>query len=490
MSLSIIFQFAAAIMAIRMIRPSGAYTAWIILACGFIVQAIRRAVSLIHMLEGEYQGDMSVEFLGLVISILMALGIWKFKPLFDEINRSHQVLVDKGDELATLNKKLEEEAAARKEVEKYLMESELLFRTLADFTSDWEFWIAPDNKFRYISKSCKKITGYTAEQFDRDPALLNRLIHPEDRALFDIHREDISDSGETKPIDFRIITATGEERWLAHKCRQVLADDGTFLGWRASNRDITERKKMEVELLNLNLELEERVRLRTSDLVRLNKELEGFCYSISHELMAPITRLEGYSRILSESINEAGPDAIRHFADRISVSSKQLRSVIDSLLMLNRLSRSGLNKEKVDLSKMAAATAKELMETTGRPGVNIEIAPDIIVTGDREMLRICIMNLLSNAFKYTAKSDTPEIEFGKIGKSGAEVIFIRDNGVGFNMAYAKKLFQPFCRLHAEAEFAGDGIGLAVAQQVVERHGGRIWAEAEEGKGATFYFNLG
>jgi light-regulated signal transduction histidine kinase (bacteriophytochrome) len=254
--------------------------------------------------------------------------------------------------------------------------------------------------------------------------------------------------------------------------------------------EITERQILEESLRAANEELDQRVALRTSELLRLNKELESFCYSISHELRAPLARLQGYSGVLAESAETADPEQLGHIAARISVASLRLRNVIDSLLLMNRLSRTELKCEQVNLSELATQIIEEQPAVLPGRSVDVRIAPDLIVQGDGRMLDICLHNLISNALKYSSRIAKAEIEIGSTEISGRPTFFIRDNGAGFDMAYADKLFEPFCRLHSEDEFEGSGMGLPIVQRIVERHGGRIWAEAVEGKGATFYFTLG
>ncbi|MBJ6725761.1 PAS domain-containing sensor histidine kinase [Geomesophilobacter sediminis] len=244
-ALSAIFQFIAAFMAIRLIRVSGRLVAWVFLAVGFLVMGMRRAVTITHIGEGLSRGDMPAEILALLISLLLLCGISMIGPLFSRINHEQ-------NELAKIHQEL--------------VENEIRYRTVADFTSDWEFWLAPDHTFKYISPSCEELSGYTPEDFYRSPQLMSEIIHPEDLPRYRSHTHNIRENGLPEPIDFRIITRDGQERWIAHVCRPVVGTDGVPLGQRASNRDITERKRVEAELRKseqrfreLNEALEQRI---------------------------------------------------------------------------------------------------------------------------------------------------------------------------------------------------------------------------------------
>ena len=287
-----------------------------------------------------------------------------------------------------------------------------------------------------------------------------------------------------------LIHTTRDGVQITESSRWALQRDGVGkpLAILEINSDITKRKQMEEELRTFNASLERRVEERTEELISSNREMESFCYSISHELRAPIARLEGYSWVITECTEAGDLSRLPFYAERIIHSSQHLRIVIDALLTLNRLSRAEIKSEELDLSEMAVQIATELSEDD--EGMQVKIASGVKGWGDRGMLTLCLHNLLGNAVKYTGKTPNPEMEFGVSRQGGQPVYFVRDNGIGFEMEYAGKLFQPFSRLHGEHEFEGSGIGLAIAQRVIERHRGRIWSESAPGQGATFYFTLG
>lgn len=392
-------------------------------------------------------------------------------------------------ELEKANVRLKCEVVERMRAEEALRESEMKYRIVADNTYGWEFWLNPEGRFIYTSPACLDITGYSADDFAADPDLFYRIIHSDDRSSFRSHRHEVEQKFKGDVTAFRIIRPDGGCRWIGHVCQPVFDNNGNFIGIRGSNRDISERKQAEVEIRKLNEELEQRVLKRTAQLEASNRELEGFCYAISHDLRAPLNRLEGYSRAILEDCSELLDAQGRFYAERIEQGSLQLKRVIDVLLELSRLTRSELTVQDVNLSEIARLIIQELKEMHPDRVVEFDAAPDVMVKGDVGMLTIALKNLLDNAWKYTAKHSTAGIEFGIIEHKRRRVCYVRDDGVGFDMKFAKKLFKPFESIHCPGEYPGNGIGLATVQRVIQRHGGRIWAEGAIEKGATFYFSL-
>lgn len=255
-------------------------------------------------------------------------------------------------------------------------------------------------------------------------------------------------------------------------------------------REIAERSRAEEEAQQANAELERRVAERTEALATANRELETFNYSVSHDLRSPLTSINGFSRVLLEDYSERLDENARGYVNRIITASRRMNTLIESLLSLSRLGREAMRREPVDLSALGATVADELRFRYPERRVTVSVAEGVIVRGDRLLLRVVMENLFSNAWKYTGKREEGIIEFGRREVEGETVCFVRDNGAGFDMARAHRLFAPFERLHGRDEFEGSGIGLATVRRIVERHGGEIWAEAEVGKGATFFFTLG
>ncbi len=253
--------------------------------------------------------------------------------------------------------------------------------------------------------------------------------------------------------------------------------------------DITDRKKAEDKIRRLNEGLERTVAQRTTQLEVANKELEAFCYSVSHDLRSPLRAIDGFSQALLEDYNDRVDDQGRDYLVRVRTASQNMAQLIDDLLMLSRISRVEVREETIDLSALARSKFKELRDENPGRVVDLAVQEEVMAQGDPNLLGIAMTNLLGNAYKFTRNNPHARIEFGAVTHEGKYAYFVRDNGVGFDMKYADKLFGAFQRLHSKSEFEGTGIGLATVARIIHKHGGRIWAEAEVGKGTTFYFTL-
>lgn len=262
--------------------------------------------------------------------------------------------------------------------------------------------------------------------------------------------------------------------WLAPEYSQ----DGKVLSVVASTMNITERKRIEEEL-----------RQRSAELQATNKELEAFSYSISHDLRAPLRAIDGFTRIIAEDFRDSIPPEANPYFKHISDASAQMGQLIDDMLRLSRITRVELRPYTVDLSELAFAIIHDLQNREPDRKIKISIQPHLTTTGDERLLKLALENLLNNAWKFTGKVKNPHIEVGQTTLKDETVFFIKDNGVGFDMAYVNKLFGAFQRLHSADEFPGTGIGLAIVQRVINKHGGQIWVESAPNEGATFYFTL-
>jgi PAS domain S-box-containing protein len=290
---------------------------------------------------------------------------------------------------------------------------------------------------------------------------------------------------ETKVIGHGLEGSTYETSFAPRRDGQ-----GNVTGMVGVSVDVSERVQREEEIRNLNESLERRVSERTAELEATNLELEAFSYSVSHDLRAPLRHVDGFSRLLEEIPGAAPSPEAQQYLGRIRDATARMGQMIDALLNLSRLGRQPLRLHRTNLGELAEQVQRDLqMETEGRE-IEWKIGPLPSLLCDANLIRQVLTNLLSNAVKFTSRREHAVIEVGAKTSDGRPVIFVRDNGVGFNSRSASKLFGAFQRLHSRNEFEGSGVGLATVQRIVHRHGGRVWAEAEVGKGATFYFSLG
>jgi PAS domain S-box-containing protein len=253
----------------------------------------------------------------------------------------------------------------------------------------------------------------------------------------------------------------------------------------AAIRDVTQRKRMEEDVQKLNEDLKQ----RAAQLEAANKELEAFSYSVSHDLRAPLRSIDGFSHVVLEDYGDQLPADARSYLERVRAAAQRMAVLIDDLLNLSRVTRTAVQPRFINLSKMAEDIVQGLQESQPERQVSFSLIPDLMVEADPHLMHIVLENLMSNAWKFTSKKDHAVIEFGQKDHVRERTFYVRDNGVGFDMAYADKLFGVFQRLHSVSEFPGTGVGLATVQRIITIHGGRIWAESAEGKGTTFYFTL-
>jgi PAS domain S-box-containing protein len=255
--------------------------------------------------------------------------------------------------------------------------------------------------------------------------------------------------------------------------------------------DITPLKHAEQKERRLNAELEERVRERTAELEASTRDLDAFAYSVAHDLRAPLRAISGFSEVLLEDHGQHLDETGQEYLGRVVAATKRMGQLIDELLDLSRAGRVELDPRRVDLTALAYRVAGDLRALGPERADKVDVCIDegLSAVGDPVLLELMVLNLMSNAWKFTAKERKPRIHFGSIGQEGSPVYLVQDNGAGFDMRYADKLFAPFQRLHNRDDFPGSGIGLAIVSRIVDRHGGRIWAESEPGEGATFFFTL-
>ena len=378
---------------------------------------------------------------------------------------------------------LNQDITQRKSTEKALAASESEARTMLQTTLDGVWLMDTTGRFKEVNDSACRMLGYTRDEMcnmgvpdiEASESLedLGRHIERVNREgtdLFEsIHRRK---DGTCFPVEIAITSIPEQDRTVAYI------------------RDISERKAHEMQNRRMTEELEQRVQERTAQLEVANKEMEAFSYSVSHDLRAPLRSIDGFSRVLSEDYQDKLDESGKYYLSRIQLGAQRMGNLIDDLLKLSKSNRSELTVSDCDLSRLCSRVAGDLADLKPERRVEVSIQPGLLVQADNHLMRVVLENLLGNAWKFTSKADHPRIEVGETSShSGERTFYIRDNGAGFDMAHADKLFNAFQRLHATTDFEGTGIGLAIVQRILHRHGGRIWAEGEVGKGATFFFMI-
>lgn len=316
-------------------------------------------------------------------------------------------------------------------------------------------------------------------------------LHPDDRGSFEAALKGTEHSHEPVDLEYRIRARDGRFRWYALRGNvQETDSEGRAATLAGVSWDVTARREAEAQLDLYREHLEELVAQRTADLNQAYKELETFSYSASHDLRAPLRAVNGFSEMLRGDYADRLDAQGLNYLDRIVRATRRMGQLIDDLLTLSRTSRSELRIEDADLSALAQELAGELRQSEPARAARISVAPGIAARADRNLLRIALENLLGNAWKYSREREVAEIAFCTRQQDGVTVYCVQDNGAGFDMEQAAKIFEPFQRLHSQERFEGSGIGLATVARIIYRHGGRIWAEAVPEGGATFCFTLG
>jgi PAS domain S-box-containing protein len=388
--------------------------------------------------------------------------------------------------LSTLNADLERNIAERVEAEQSLRQNRELLHAVIEGSTDAVY--AKDTSGRYIlfNGAAAALTGKSpGEVLGRDDSFL--FPWAEARVIMGWDCEVLS-TGEVRNLEHTVTNALQEQVVLQTTKGPLRDERGAVIGVFGISRDITAARRVDEEIRLLNAELDQRVTERSVRLEAAIKEQESFSYSISHDLRAPLRHINSYSALLTEECAACLTPEAGNYLERIRFSSRSMGKLIDDLLELSRIGRSPMLKSPVSLSELAEGICFRLQQTAPERRVEVKIAPDLIAQGDPIMLQQTLENLLDNAWKYSAPREAACIELGTARIGEQEVFFVRDNGVGFDMAYQDKLFGAFQRLHG-AEFEGTGIGLAMVKRIIGRHGGKVWAEGEVNKGATIYFTL-
>lgn len=373
-------------------------------------------------------------------------------------------------------------AIQRQQAEAALRDNEALLRAIID-NIPFDLWVC-DAQDRYILQNpisierAGRLIGKTVSELNAPPQVRAYFAEKDRRAL----------SGETIHEEVETLIQ-GERRYLLNVHTPIRRDEH-LLGFVGMNIDLTERKRAEEAIHQLNTDLERRVLERTAQLEATNRELEAFSYSVSHDLRAPLRAVNGFARMLEEEhLHHLSPEAQR-LLSRIQENAQRMSQLIDDLLNLSRLTRAQLHRQPIQLSHLAREACLAQQQREPHRRVEWQIEPALTAYGDPNLLKIVLENLLSNAWKFTAQRPQAHIEVGsQLQSNGERAFFVRDNGAGFDMRYADKLFGAFQRLHHPDEFEGTGIGLATVQRIIHRHGGRVWATGAVDQGATFYFTL-
>jgi PAS domain S-box-containing protein len=357
-----------------------------------------------------------------------------------------------------------------------LSQANALLQMLLDYMPDHIYFKDAQSRFIRNSKSQAKALGLTdsAEAIGKS----DFDFFPHAQLSYEIEQEIIRSGRPLVDQEERVVWPDGKETWVSTTKMPLVDQAGQIIGTFGISRDITERKRSETALQKAKLELE-----------AANRELEAFSYSVSHDLRAPLRTIDGFSQALLEDYGKQLPEEAQGHLARVRSAAQRMAGLIDDLLNLSRVTRSQMRLVPVNLSELAQGIATELQRTHRERNVNFSITPNLKTRGDPNLLQVVLVNFLNNAWKFTSKQEQAEIQFGSRDENGETIYFVRDNGAGFDMAYAGKLFGAFQRLHGMTEFPGTGIGLATVQRIIHRHGGRVWAEAEVDQGATFFFTL-
>ena len=345
----------------------------------------------------------------------------------------------------------------------------------------------PQGRITYVNDKFCAISKYAREELlGQDHRIINSGFHPTEfiRDLWTTITHGKVWKGEIKNK-----AKDGSFYWVDTTIVPFLDEQGKPRQYVAIRADITERKRVEQEVRQLNADLERRVRERTTELEAANQELEAFSYSVSHDLRAPLRGVDGYVRILKEDYADRLEAEGNRLLDVVSGEARRMGQLIDDLLAFSRLGRQPMQSAPIDLAALTRSVFERLTAAAPNPPVRLELKPLPPALGDQAMLRQVLANLIGNAIKFTRHQPAPIVAVGGSIRDGEQTCYIKDNGVGFDEAYGHKLFGVFQRLHSEAEFEGTGVGLALVQRIVQRHGGRVWAEGKLNHGATFYFTL-
>ena len=490
---AIIIQLIAAFLAFRLVRITRRTTAWLFISIGFLLMAIRRCFTLSEWFARGMSlmpVDIGSELVGLATVILMLLGVAFITPLFRDMMRTQEGLREQVEQrtaaLTHSYQALQLELQEREKVEASLHLSEEKFRTIADFTYDWESWLAPDGAYNYISPSCERITGYAAQEFLQDPGLLERIAHPDDHARVVKHMRDDLRNPDPHSLIFRIFTQSGEERWIAHVCQPVFTPEGRNLGRRSSNRDITRYQRARAEKVELEAQL------RQAQKMEAIGTLAG---GIAHDFNNILSPIIMYTEI---ALREMGKDQeLRPYLEQVLKSGKRARDLVKQILTISR--RSEQQRIMLRLSPLVKESLKLLRASLP---VTIDIQTQITaewdwVLADPSEIYQVVMNLCTNAAQAMEERGgrlsvgLDKVELAREQTScGISVppgnylrLTVRDTGQGMTPGVLERIFEPYFTTKEVGK--GTGLGLSMVHGIVKNYGGGIQVFSEPGKGTTF-----
>ncbi len=370
----------------------------------------------------------------------------------------------------------------RKIADEALKESELKFKTFADFTHDWEFWLSPENEYIYNSPSCERITGYKPHAFEKNPDLLEQIIHKEDISRYVNHKEFVMKNHISEEIDFRITKKNGEICWINHVCKTVYNENGQNIGIRGSNRDITIRKNDETKIQQLNKKL-----------IEINEDKDRFISIIAHDLKSPFNSILGFLNLLSKNIHKYDIDKIENQINIINISAKKTFNLLEDILMWASAQSGKLpfNPENLNLYEVCNELLQILNPIAQFKNVNIScvIPQHVYVRADKNMINTVLRNLISNAIKFT--NENGNINIFTENSNSFIIINVIDNGIGIEPEMLNKLFDNSHFKTKDGTYGekGTGFGLHLCKEFIEKHGGKIWVESKVNIGSNFKFTL-
>ena len=373
----------------------------------------------------------------------------------------------------------------RKRAEEALRLANAYDRSLIEASLDPLVTIGPDGKITDVNAATEKITGHSREELIGTD-FMHYFSEPEKAKA---GYQQVFQDGFVHDYALEVRDRDGHLTPVLYNASIYRDEAGQVIGVFAAARDITERKRAEEEVRTLNAELEQRVVQRTAQLEAANKELEAFSYSVSHDLRAPLRAIDGFSRVILEDYVGELDDEGKRVLNIIRSNTQKMGQLIDDLLSFSRLGRQDISPSDIRMAELAKGVFEEIKPPANERNLQFNMKTLPIAHGDRSMMKQVFANLLSNAIKFTRPKEMATIEIGGTNDGVENVYYVKDNGVGFDMQYVNKLFGVFQRLHSAEEFDGTGVGLAIVQRIIHRHGGRVWAEGKVDGGATFYFSL-